>query len=373
MAKPKKPPTTESPLPELAPAKKPDEDVAGLTPWTVLQAAVKAVLALKYALGVLGIVSAIAIIKGFGIDFRIAVFGTILMMVLMTALVVFAALTKSKSHQIRAAALVMMWSFLALTIFSATLLFTSAFFDYPKPLTQLLGLAVSVPDPRPGKQEANDPALVKVPNYSTTTVKDRLQIQNDFLPLIEDKSIAFHRRCLALAECINAEIFRGEVAFEKSAQLMNELPESLDEQRLSFPQLVEALSPLVPKHLDFIQRHFGMANGVGGRPQRQGVAVFWWSVFQDAMQARTPECLAALADPKLLANERFREFNGLCANLPDEVLEKMKAVDAPGIRALAALQQVNASPPGNATAIATVKSLLNGQKDDDLSRSAELI
>ncbi len=66
--------------------------------------------------------------------------GTIVMVILMVALVVFAALTKVNSPQVRVAALVLMWSFLALTILSAVLLFTSAFFAYPKPLAVLLGL-----------------------------------------------------------------------------------------------------------------------------------------------------------------------------------------------------------------------------------------
>jgi hypothetical protein len=121
-----------------------NNSIAGLNPWSVLQTAVKAVPALRYALAVLGIVAAIAIVKGFGIDYRVAVFGTIVMVVLMVSLVVFAALTTVKSQQTRAAALVMMWSFLVLAILSVILLFTSAFFDFPKPLPHLSGLGQDV-------------------------------------------------------------------------------------------------------------------------------------------------------------------------------------------------------------------------------------
>ena len=131
-----------------APARS-EKEMVGLTPWNVLQAAIKAVPALKYTLAVLGVVSAIAIVKGFGIDFRVAVFGTVTIVVLMAALVVFAALTKVRSPQVRAAALVMMWSFLALTILSATLLFTSAFFSYPKPLADLFGSLSYATEPSP--------------------------------------------------------------------------------------------------------------------------------------------------------------------------------------------------------------------------------
>jgi hypothetical protein len=140
-----------------------DKDILALTPWAVLQAAVKAVPALKFALGVLGIVAAIAIVRAFGIDFQVAVFGTIIMLVLMAALVVFAALTRVKSPQVRAAALVMMWSFLALTILSAALLFTSAFFNLPKPIKQLFDFANPPgPSPAPAGTGAYDVIIADV-------------------------------------------------------------------------------------------------------------------------------------------------------------------------------------------------------------------
>lgn len=119
-----------------------------LTPWTVFRAALKAVPALKYAFAVLGIVSALAIVKSFGIDFRVAAAGTIVMLVLMVASFVFAVLTQVGSPQIQAAALVLMWAYLALAILSATLLFTSAFFDYPKPLPQLGGFSDGPNEPK---------------------------------------------------------------------------------------------------------------------------------------------------------------------------------------------------------------------------------
>src|SRR5258707_13771063 len=60
------------------------------TPPSVLKQAIKAVPAVKYALGIGGIISIIAIVRGFGIDFRVAVVGTVVMLVLMTVLLVFA-------------------------------------------------------------------------------------------------------------------------------------------------------------------------------------------------------------------------------------------------------------------------------------------
>jgi hypothetical protein len=126
---------------------KPVMDPGGLTPWSVFKTAMHAVPALKYALGVLGIISTIAITRNFGVDAESAVFGTIIMLVLMVALVVFAALTAYKSAQVRIASFVMMWSFLVLTILTATLLFTAAFFEYPKPLKQLILVTKNSPQP----------------------------------------------------------------------------------------------------------------------------------------------------------------------------------------------------------------------------------
>jgi hypothetical protein len=54
---------------------------------SVLRQAVKAVPAVRYALGIAGIFAVIAIVQGFRIDLRIAVFGAIIMLVLMTLLI----------------------------------------------------------------------------------------------------------------------------------------------------------------------------------------------------------------------------------------------------------------------------------------------
>ena len=63
-----------------------------MQPAKVLNEAIKAVPAVKYALGIGGVIALIAIVKGFGIDYRVAGFGAVIMLVLMTMLVVFAKL-----------------------------------------------------------------------------------------------------------------------------------------------------------------------------------------------------------------------------------------------------------------------------------------
>jgi len=60
------------------------------TPGSFLKEAIKAVPAVKYALGVGGIAAVVAIIAGFHLDYRVAVFGTVIVFALMFVLLVFA-------------------------------------------------------------------------------------------------------------------------------------------------------------------------------------------------------------------------------------------------------------------------------------------
>lgn len=101
------------------------------SPIEVLKLAIKAVPAVKYALGVGGIVAVIVIIIGFKVDLRIAVFGTVIMLVLMTAVVAFAHLTKESGSAFRTPALIFMWFSVFLTMASALAVFLSIFAGWP--------------------------------------------------------------------------------------------------------------------------------------------------------------------------------------------------------------------------------------------------
>lgn len=109
-----------------------------LNPLEVLKRALAHVPAVKYALGVAGIAAAVAIVKIFLTDWLIAVFGIIVMMILMAVLYVFAKLTTVGSKDLRLAMLTLMWSSLILTISTGSLLFTSVFFGWPINLRQLI-------------------------------------------------------------------------------------------------------------------------------------------------------------------------------------------------------------------------------------------
>ena len=102
------------------------------SPGELLKDALKSVPQLKWALGVAGILAIIAIVVGgWKINPMIAVFGTIVMLVLMVVLVIFARLSTATAVEFRWAVQVFMWASLCLTIAAAGLLFTSVFFSWP--------------------------------------------------------------------------------------------------------------------------------------------------------------------------------------------------------------------------------------------------
>ena len=102
-----------------------------LDPSTLLQEAIRAVPAVKYALGVAGIVAVLAIVRAFDLDPAFAIGGTVVVLALMVVLLIFARLSGKASQHFVLPALFLMWGSLALVLASAGLLFTSAFFGRP--------------------------------------------------------------------------------------------------------------------------------------------------------------------------------------------------------------------------------------------------
>jgi hypothetical protein len=108
-----------------------EKSASGIGSLDILREAIKAVPAVKYALGVAGIASAITIVVGFRLDLRIAVFGTPIMVMFMTLLVLFARLAKMTPSKFMRPALVFTWSVVVITIATVTLLLTSVFWRWP--------------------------------------------------------------------------------------------------------------------------------------------------------------------------------------------------------------------------------------------------
>jgi len=109
-----------------------------VTPFRVLTSAVKAVPAVRYALGVAGIMAALALGKAFFASTSEALIGAAFMLVLMFLLVVFAAAARTDSSAQRALALTATWALLILFVGSAALLVSSTFFAWPLPLSDLV-------------------------------------------------------------------------------------------------------------------------------------------------------------------------------------------------------------------------------------------
>ena len=102
-----------------------------LNPLAVLREAIRAVPAVKYALGVAGLLSVVAITKAFGLNALTAAVGAIVTLVLMVALLIFARLTTTAPRYFVLPALMFMWVSLVLVLATASLLFLSAFFRWP--------------------------------------------------------------------------------------------------------------------------------------------------------------------------------------------------------------------------------------------------
>jgi hypothetical protein len=145
------------------------------TPIDILRAAIKAVPAVKWALGIAGIVAAIAIIEGFKIDLRVAVFGTVIMLILMTLLVIFAKAAGSGVVGFAGPAFVLTWFSLFLMMATATALFTSVFFKWPVNLQWVLQRhdagATDAKPPLQGPDKSDAPRVRAEPSPNNPTVQ----------------------------------------------------------------------------------------------------------------------------------------------------------------------------------------------------------
>jgi tetratricopeptide (TPR) repeat protein len=129
-----------------------------LSPTRAIQAALQAHPAFKFAVVVLGLAGAVALALKYGPSPATLVFGIILLVVLMVLFLVFAQASAASKVHFALPSAVLIWSFLTLAILTATLLFTSTFFDVPLPfktkLVQGLGLE---PKPAPSPTPPGSP------------------------------------------------------------------------------------------------------------------------------------------------------------------------------------------------------------------------
>lgn len=101
------------------------------SPIDFLREAIKAVPAVKYALGVGGIVASVALIYSFKLDPRVAFVGTLVILILMGVLVIFARMVALAGPRLFLPAIVFTWFVLLLFMATCLSLFSSVFFQKP--------------------------------------------------------------------------------------------------------------------------------------------------------------------------------------------------------------------------------------------------
>jgi hypothetical protein len=143
------------------------------TPASILRESIQAVPAVKYALGLAGLASVIAIIRSFGLGYHVAVIGTVIMLLLMTLLVIFARLSSLAGPDFRLPALVFTWFSLTLVIAISLSMFLSVFFRWPVDLQNWIRPETSVSAPQPsGKERPSSTTIeaqVTQSNYPNVT------------------------------------------------------------------------------------------------------------------------------------------------------------------------------------------------------------
>jgi hypothetical protein len=107
-------------------------------PLAVIRLAMREVPAVKYALGVAGVVAVIAVIAALRIDLRVAAFGVPVLFIFMVVLVVFAHVAITSPDYFRLPAIIFIWVSLLLVIGVGVLLFSSVFFRTPVDLQEFL-------------------------------------------------------------------------------------------------------------------------------------------------------------------------------------------------------------------------------------------
>jgi hypothetical protein len=119
----------------------------------ILQEAIEAVPAVRYAAGITGIGAAVAIVASFRLGPAIAVLGVVVTLGLMAVLLAFArvaAVSAGNRGAVLDAGVVMVWVFTLLVCVTGIMLFTMTFFGVPRTWHDLTGPSISAHGQRIG-------------------------------------------------------------------------------------------------------------------------------------------------------------------------------------------------------------------------------
>ncbi|HTA64433.1 MAG TPA: hypothetical protein VK753_02920 [Xanthomonadaceae bacterium] len=149
-----------------------------LSPAAAIAAASRAHPAFKYATAALGLMGIVAVALHWGLSAYAAVFGSILLVVLMVLFLVFAQATSLARASVTLQAQVLVWTFLSLAIATAILLFTSSFFNQPLPFRTVLlrelmpsGQGDSAINCNLPSQDGGVPTTIQFVNHRARTVE----------------------------------------------------------------------------------------------------------------------------------------------------------------------------------------------------------
>lgn len=110
-----------------------------MSPFQILKEAIKKNPSMKYALGVVGIAAAIAIINGFGIqDAKLPVITILILFGLMILLLIFSSISKSKDPNLRLAGYILVYMTLIIVCVSGCLLISAITLNWPEQLAGFL-------------------------------------------------------------------------------------------------------------------------------------------------------------------------------------------------------------------------------------------
>jgi hypothetical protein len=210
------------------------------TPSSFVREAIKAVPAVKYAVGIGGIVAVVAIVESFRISYLIATFGAVVMLVLMTVLVVFAGLAGQGQKNLKLPMLVFTWFSILLAMATALALFGSVFGGWPidlrnafasSPVKQKPSPATDLPNnksdapPNPGsKPDKHDPAVIS-PNEKHAEIV-QTQNPNDLETSPDDLEELLRTRGLRIVDVYDAgengkpQKLSAQVFFTKNKSLI---------------------------------------------------------------------------------------------------------------------------------------------------------
>ena len=142
------------------------------SPIQIIREAIKAVPAVKWGLGVAGLVAIVVICLGWLKDIKAAVFGLVILIVSMFILVIFAWFAKNAKDGVKPFAYTLATFSSLLLMGVAFFVFTGFFFGWPRPIGGYQGVASSLPLPSPT-------VLPSITPIATPTIANETQAKKE--------------------------------------------------------------------------------------------------------------------------------------------------------------------------------------------------